>query len=359
MGAQNFTLHKNEEKKPSPKKSPLKSSLIKAEPGPSTSAAAKNIASLLAQGEGVSLSSSENDTDNEADAKAEEADTKKQNQTESKSEVISIELPNEGGIRKRKKKGFDMEAYVKRQLGRVQRELQMLKHHAHVLCLLSHLRYLNSFAAFPPADHNSAQMLLATALSIIPTAHSVSSKDLTVVRLSSFAAWFKSAFQCLKDDSEKFPTSIQDWLMRAFENYICTSPAQRVILFLLSARSLGWPTRLVLNLDTISTKPEKSLSGKLSEILGASTKKAKSDEKIPQVDGMIEVEGITQSKNVKDGKYKSSTKSSDRKESKTKEKKPSKSDKEKESIHEVRQSKESSKNEKESSKKVKSSNSKD
>ena len=79
-------------------------------------------------------------------------------------------------------------------------------------------------------------MLLATALSIIPTAHSVSSKDLTVVRLSSFAAWFKSAFQCLKDDSEKFPTSIQDWLMRAFENYICTSPAQRVILFLLSAR---------------------------------------------------------------------------------------------------------------------------
>merc|ERR1712156_1332348 len=353
--AQNFTLHKNEEKKPSPKKSPLKSSLIKAEPGPSTSAAAKNIASLLAQGEGVTLSSSENDTDEEADAKAEEADTKKQNQTEIKNDVISIELPNEGGIRKRKKKGFDMEADVKRQLGRVQRELQMLKHHAHVLCLLSHLRYLNSFAAFPPADHNSAQMLLATALSIIPTAHSVSSKDLTVVRLSSFAAWFKSAFQCLKDDSEKFPTSIQDWLMRAFENYICTSPVQRVILFLLSARSLGWPTRLVLNLDTISTKPEKSLSGKLSEILGASTKKAKSDEKIPQVNGMIEVEGITQSKNVKDGngKYKSSTKSSDGKESKTKEKKPSKSDKEKKSIHEDRPSKESSKKEKESSKKEK------
>merc|ERR1711978_812773 len=127
--------------------------------------------------------------------------------------------------------------------------------------------------------------------------------------------------------------------MRAFENYICTSPAQRVILFLLSARSLGWPTRLVLNLDTISTKPEKPLSGKLSEILGANTKKAKSDEKIPQVDGMIELEGITQSKNVKDGngsgRCKSSTKSSDRKESKTKEKKPSKSDKEKKSIHEV------------------------
>ena len=126
---------------------------------------------------------------------------------------------------------------------------------------------------------------------------------------------------------------------------------------------MGWPTRLVLNLDTISTKPEKSLSGKLSEILGASIKKAKSDEKIPQVDGMIEVEGITQSKNVKDGngnrKYKSSTKSSDRKESKTKEKKPSKIETGKESIHEKRSSKESSKKEKESSKKEKSSTSKD
>ena len=62
-----------------------------------------------------------------------------------------------------------------------------------------------------------------------------------MVRLSSFAAWFKSAFQCLTDDPDdpeytKFPDPVEDWLMRAMENYICTSPAQRVILFLLSAR---------------------------------------------------------------------------------------------------------------------------
>ena len=83
---------------------------------------------------------------------SEEKDENQQKQTEIKNEVISIELPNEGGIRKRKKKGFDMEAYVKRQLGRAQRELQMLKHHAHVVCLLSHLRHLNSYAAFPPGE---------------------------------------------------------------------------------------------------------------------------------------------------------------------------------------------------------------
>merc|ERR1712008_672494 len=189
--------------------------------------------------------------------------------------------------------------YVKRQLGRAQRELQMLKHHAHVVCLLSHLRHLNSYAAFPPADHDSAEVLLATALSIIPPAHSIPSKDLTMVRLSSFAAWFKSAFQCLTYDPDdgdylSFPDPVEDWLMRAMENYMCHSPAQRVILFLLSARSLGWPTRLVMNFDTISTKPEKSLSGKLSEILGTISKKAKTDEQedknVPQLDGMIDIQ---------------------------------------------------------------------
>ena len=91
------------------------------------------------------------------------------------------------------------------------------------------------------ADHDSAEVLLATALSIIPPAHSVPAKDLTMVRLSAFAAWFKSAFQCLTDDPDdpeytRFPDPVEDWLMRAMENYICTSPAQRVILFLLSAR---------------------------------------------------------------------------------------------------------------------------
>ena len=64
--AQNYTLTKTEEKKPSPKKSPLKSSLMKAEP--SSSSSAKNIAHLLAQGEGISLSSSENESDENSPA---------------------------------------------------------------------------------------------------------------------------------------------------------------------------------------------------------------------------------------------------------------------------------------------------
>ena len=79
---------------------------------------------------------------------------------------------------------------------------------------------------------------------------------------------------------------------------------------------MGWPTRLVLNFDTISTKPEKSLSGKLSEILGTS-KMAKKDEKLPQLDGMIEL------KEEKSHRKKESEAGNSRqKESKTKENEP-------------------------------------
>merc|ERR1712127_957769 len=49
-----------------------------------------------------------------------------------------------------------------------------------------------------------------------------------------------------------------------------------------------------MNFDTISTKPEKSLSGKLSEILSTISKKAKTDhqedENVPQLDGMIDIQ---------------------------------------------------------------------
>merc|ERR1711997_956991 len=111
----------------------------------------------------------------------------------------------------------------------------------------------------------------------------------------------------------------------------------------------GWPTRLVLNLDTISTKPEKSLSGKLSEILGTCTKKAKNDEKIPQVDEMIEI------KDEKSHRKKEVEGISQRKESKTKEKKSSKSDKEREPSSQRKKSSKRDKEREPSSQRKKSS----
>ena len=93
---------------------------------------------------------------------------KNEGQPSVKEETISIELPHEDAIRKRKKKGFDMEAWVRRELGRAQRELQMLKHQAHVACLLAHLRYLNSFAGNFPFHKSQVQLPVLLALPHVP-----------------------------------------------------------------------------------------------------------------------------------------------------------------------------------------------
>jgi hypothetical protein len=241
-----------------------KSSIVKKASPVKPLSSSDQIANLLAQGEGVTMPKlSDDDDDSETDDVVKEPTT-------SDTIAISIDVPGQSGLlRKRKKKGqFDMEAYVKRELGRAQRELQLLRHQGHVLCLCAHLRYLNSFVAFPPVDHSSAQVSLATALSIVPAAHNVPAREVTIVRLASFVSWFKGAFQIVPGDKFSFPDPLEEWLMRAMENYVCVSPVQRVLIFILAARSMGWPTRLVLNFDAVSMKPEKSLAGKLSEILG-------------------------------------------------------------------------------------------
>ncbi len=107
--------------------------------------------------------------DSEDDGESKEEEEIKKEETKAKGDVaISVEVPDEAFVRKRKKKGFDMEAYVKRELSRAERELQMLKHKSHVMCLIGHLKFVNSHLGFPPQDHPSAQVSLATALSIIP-----------------------------------------------------------------------------------------------------------------------------------------------------------------------------------------------
>ena len=113
-----------------------------------------------------------------------------------------------------------------------------------------------------------------------------------------------------------------------------------------------------MNFDTISTKPEKSLSGKLSEILGTLSKKAKTDqqenENVPQLDGMIDIQE-EKPQNKKDSVGNSRQKDSGKRTSaKIREKESSKSkeilhEKSKETLQEtlkrLKKERESSKNE--------------
>ena len=106
-----------------------------------------------------------------------------------------------------------------------------------------------------------------------------------------------------------------------------------------------------MNFDTISTKPEKSLSGKLSEILGTISKKAKTDQQedeiVPQLDGMIDIQE-EKPQNKKESVGNSRQKDSGKRTSaKIREKESSKSKETlQETLNRLKEERDSSKNEK-------------
>ena len=107
-----------------------------------------SIAKLLAQGEGVQahddLSSDEEQLPEPVLAK----------------DGVEITVPVPEHLRKRKKKGFDVEAYLKREMAREVRELSLVTHKSSLVCLFAHVLHLNSVTSDPG--------LQCLALSIVP-----------------------------------------------------------------------------------------------------------------------------------------------------------------------------------------------
>merc|ERR1712029_1297300 len=95
-----------------------------------------------------------------------------------------------------------MEAWLKRELGRAEREVQLMAHKAHFVLLVAHLKYVNDCLGGRIQMSDSTQTLLALAMSIVPPAHMTKSTGktiaLTVVRLASFTNWFREAFPVAK-----------------------------------------------------------------------------------------------------------------------------------------------------------------
>lgn len=73
---------------------------------------------------------------------------------------VEITVPVPEHLRKRKKKGFDVEAYLKREMAREVRELSLVTHKSGLVCLLAHVLYLNSVTSDPG--------LQCLALSLVP-----------------------------------------------------------------------------------------------------------------------------------------------------------------------------------------------
>ena len=90
-----------------------------------------NISSLLFQGEGVV----------KTEVVEEEDEVSREPVISQEGVQVAIALPEH--MRRKKKKGFDVAAFIKREMGKARRELQVLLHKAHTVCLLAHLRHLD------------------------------------------------------------------------------------------------------------------------------------------------------------------------------------------------------------------------
>ena len=146
-----------------------------------------NISDLLAMGESQDLLDQSDEGEDQEDVKKED-DFNSNNPQPSSSGVsdnleITVQVPDH--LKKRKRKAFDFEAHLRRELSRSQRQTQVWMHQTHILCLLGHARYLSECLNGP--------LVQSVGLSLIPKAHVTEEPLLTPVKLSALVGWFRSA----------------------------------------------------------------------------------------------------------------------------------------------------------------------
>ena len=106
-----------------------------------------SISKLLAQGEGVEAHDNLSSDDGAMDPVLSK-------------DGVEITVPVPEHLRKRKKKSFDIEAYIKREMAREVRMLSLATHKSSLVCLLAHILHLNTVTSDPG--------LQCLALSLVP-----------------------------------------------------------------------------------------------------------------------------------------------------------------------------------------------
>lgn len=205
---------------------------------------ADSITKLLAQGEGVEETLETSD---------EEA---AQPVMPSNGVEITVALPEH--LRKKKKKSFDLEAHLKREMAKVRRDISINIHKVGVVCSLAHLLHINHVTSSPD--------LQCLALSLIPQSHVHTPTNLTLLRLGQLASWLKETVPINKHSSQI--VSIKDMTTRienALSTLLAMSSTELVLIFVLMCRALGMETRIVMNL-TIPPKTETSKSSSSGKV---------------------------------------------------------------------------------------------
>jgi len=217
------------------------------------------ISSLLALGEG--------------EGSQEEVEEEGSASTSRECVEVTIAMPKHPQQRKRKK-GLDVAAYIKKEMAKSRREVQEVVHKSHFTCLLAHLLHTDRLLCHP--------LLQATALSLLPTSLTTSPSQLTILGLGHLLSWLRGAVPVNKHSTNpgkgaKTKTSVDEEiaamksprsvaaLVRAMETLLAMDTAELVLVLVLVCRSLGYSTRLVTNLALLPLKPTESM-GRVEEV---------------------------------------------------------------------------------------------
>jgi xeroderma pigmentosum group C-complementing protein len=158
---------------------------------------------------------------------------------------VTLEMPDL--YRKRKKKGFDMEAHLRRRLNRMKREFQVLIHKVHLLCWIAHGRYVNSVL--------NSEVLMAQSLSLIPSQHCYPAKNTNLSYLEQIVEWFRKTVTVADRIESESLLPLCESLQQSFQSRIAHSARNLVFMFICILRALGVKARLMMSLQPLPLKP--------------------------------------------------------------------------------------------------------
>ncbi|KAG8222346.1 hypothetical protein J437_LFUL001333 [Ladona fulva] len=246
-----------------------------------------DISQLLAMGEGVAESCKDKalpaigDSADSSEEESEDDDWEEvKADGEAKPEEKPHVIPKEGVqitidapelFRRKKRKGIDLEACLKRRLNRNKRQIQVLVHKVHLLCWIAHGRYVNYIL--------NSKDLMGFGLSLIPSKHCYPPSRTDLDYLEQIVQWFRKTIPIVQPDKKESYVSLETSLEKQFQSKKANSKKDLVLMFICTLRSLGIKTRLVLSLQPAPIKPPSN------ELCTVNPRKStpKSNEELPSI----------------------------------------------------------------------------
>lgn len=183
---------------------------------------------------------------------------------------ITIDCP-ELQIRKRKKKEFDENEWIRLYINRNRKDNQLSVHKTHLLCLLAHGIYVNKIL--------NSDTLKALAMSIIPndilaftSGKKVDKIDISAIQ--KILVWFHDTFSI--ESSETY--LLKNVFLSLVKNFECknsSNTSEYNLMFIVIARMLGFKVRFCISLYPVTHKASNLIKKPNSK---KSSKKSKLDD---------------------------------------------------------------------------------